>query len=164
MQSDGTKKTKSEHKMKRRWAGIVIVVAVIAIVAGFLWWQMSSQQPKLQLVNTTFEVEILQTEEDKIRGLSGTKSLAQNRAMLFDFEHEGTWGIWMKDMNYAIDIIWTDKDGKVIHIVKDAQPSSYPDTIFRPTAPARYVIETISGTIERTGLKMGDMITLPSGE
>lgn len=150
--------------MKRRWAQIVIVVAIIVFGMVFLWWQMFSRQPKLQLANTTFEATVLETKEDKIRGLSGTESLAKNQAMLFDFEHEDTWGIWMKDMNYAIDIIWIDSESRVIFMVADAQPSSYPDTVYKPSKQARYVIETISGTIERTGLKMGDIVTLPSGE
>ena len=150
--------------MNQRWVQIAIVVIILGIASGFLWWQNFNLQPTLKLVDTTFDVVILSNEKERIQGLSGTKTLPKNQAILFDFEYEDTWGIWMKDMNYAIDIIWTDSNGKVVYMVKDAQPSSYPNTVYKSSQLARYVIETISGTIDMTGLKKGDIVTLPSGK
>ncbi len=149
--------------MKQRWvkALVFFVIAVMGLVG--LWWSMPAQRTKLSLNNHSFQTTILRTDEERIRGLSGTKSLPGNKAMLFVFPHNDTWGIWMKDMNFPIDILWVNSSNKVVHIVKDAQPSSYPDTVFEPSEDARYVIETISGTIEETGIKKGDTVTLPSG-
>ena len=75
----------------------------------------------------------------------------------------------MKDMNYPIDIIWLNENKKFVHIVENAEPSTYNEEhpskseSFTPGELSRYVIEGISGTIERTGLKVGDTVTLPSG-
>jgi uncharacterized membrane protein (UPF0127 family) len=54
----------------------------------------------------------------------------------------------MKDMNFPIDIIWLDKDKKVVYIVKNAPPESYPYEHFEPKEEARYVLEVAAGTVE----------------
>lgn len=149
--------------MKQRWVKASIFFVIVVVGLAGLWLSMPVQKTKLSLNNHSFQTTILRTDEERIRGLSGTKSLPSNKAMLFVFPYDATWTIWMKDMHFSIDIIWVNNSNKVVHMVKDAQPSSYPDTIFKPNGDARYVIETISGTIEETGIKKGDTVTLPSG-
>ncbi len=151
---------------KKRYFGLLIVVIAVVLAGMFTWWQASSTQPTLNLAKD-YEVTILRDKDELIQGLSGTKTLAPNHVMLFDFGSEDKWSIWMKDMYFAIDIIWLDSGGKVVHMVKNAPPSSYVDNqnaeIFRPSQNARYVIEAVSGTIEGTGIKNGDIVNLPSG-
>lgn len=115
----------------------------------------------LQLGNRSYGVTILRTEAELQKGLSGTESLASDQAVLFVFPHEAKWGIWMKDMNYPLDILWLDRGSKVVHMVADARPSSYPKTTFTPNTKARYVIELPSGTIKATGISKGSFVTLP---
>lgn len=143
-----------------RWVGAVSV-AIILLSLYYLFLQSSLRQPTLSIENHVYTATILEEENELIRGLSGSDQLPPDHVMLFDFGKDSRWGIWMKDMNYPIDIIWLDKQARVIYMVQDAQPSSYPDTIYRPKQNARYVIEAVSGTIERTGLKVGDSVTLP---
>ncbi len=149
--------------MKKWWVKAAVCVVIVTVSLAGLWWSIPSQKTKLLLNNHSFQATILRTDKELIRGLSGAKSLAKNKAMLFVFPYDDTWRIWMKDMNFSIDVIWVNNSNKVVHMVKDAQPSSYPDTIFEPNEDSRYVIEVISGTIERTGVKKGDRVTLPSG-
>jgi len=103
----------------------------------------------------------MRTDAQLQKGLSGTKNLPADQAMVFDFPSDGQWGMWMKDMNYPIDMVWLNAKREVVYTVKNAQPSSYPKTIFKPTVAARYVIELPSGTIEKTGIKNGDPAGLP---
>jgi uncharacterized membrane protein (UPF0127 family) len=129
---------------------------------------MNIQQQAVGLHHHTYYVSIARKPEELQRGLSGTDSLAADRGMLFVFPKDDKWGIWMKDMNYPIDIVWLDKDAVVNYMVKNAQPSSYNavepvKSIMSPDKPARYVIELPSGTIERTGIVIGDPAGLPSG-
>ncbi len=151
---------------KGRYFGLLVAIIVIVFVGIFAWWQTSSNAPVLDLAKD-YKVTILRDEDELIQGLSGTKTLTTNHVMLFDFGSEDKWSIWMKDMYFAIDIIWLDSGGKVVHMVRNALPSSYIDDqnakIFRPSQNARYVIEAVSGTIEGTGIKNGDFVNLPSG-
>lgn len=137
----------------------------LAVIAGgtFLWWKMADDQAVLKLSGASYHITVLRTEDEREKGLSGSDSLPEGRAMVFEFPVEKKWGIWMKDMNYPIDIVWLNDDREVVYTVKNAQPSSYPDTIFMPDTDSRYVIELPGGTIERTGITKGQPAGMPSG-
>ena len=116
------------------------------------------QQPRvtLTLSRGTFQAKVVDTEVLREKGLSGTKELQLTDAMLFVFDENDKHGIWMKDMLFPIDIVWLDEKRKVIYMVKHAEPSSYPYTTYKPTKPARYVIEFPADTIERKDIIIGD--------
>ena len=73
--------------------------------------------------------------------------------MVFETDSEG--GIWMKDMNIPLDIVWLDKDKAVIYMVTDASPNLPQDKIFKPKSPARYILELSAGSIQKSGIKIG---------
>jgi len=90
-------------------------------------------------------------------GLSNTPALPDTIVKLFVFETSSTWGFWMKDMNYAIDIIWVDADKKVVYVAPLVSPATYP-TLFKPPVPALYVIETVSGFARTFGIEIGSEV------
>lgn len=106
---------------------------------------------------TSFRAERLETESERVKGLSGKKCIPNDVAMLFVFDKPDTYGFWMKDMNFSIDMVWLDGDKKVVYIQKNATPESYPQ-IFKPTKNALYVLEVASGTAEKLSLKEGDQL------
>ncbi len=97
------------------------------------------------------------TPEKRTQGLSGKAFLPSNTSMLFKFDKPDIHGIWMKDMNFPIDIIWLDKNKTIVNLISDADPSSYPH-VFYPPKESLYVIETRAGLIKDKGLKLGDEI------
>lgn len=145
------------------WAKRGIIVLAIVVGLGFLWWQMNNEQQVVRLHGNSYHMSVARTADERERGLSGTDSLPSDRAMVFVFPKDDKWAIWMKDMKYPIDIVWLNSDKVVVHMVKNAQPSSYPKTQFEPPQNTRYVIELPSGTIERTGISIGDPAGMPSG-
>jgi uncharacterized membrane protein (UPF0127 family) len=147
----------------RRWASTIVFGILFVGGVLFLGIRLQAQANELRLHGHSYHISIQRTDAEREKGLSGTASLAKNKAMLFVFPNDDKWRIWMKDMNYPIDIVWLDSDKNVIYVVKDAQPSSYPNTIFKSDKNARYVIELASGTIERTGISLGDPAGIPSG-
>lgn len=149
-------------KLSRQWVMRIVVALAVLAGAGYLLWQMTYAQQAIGLHHHTFYTTIVQKEAELEKGLSGTDSLPADHAMLFVFPNADKWGIWMKDMNYPLDIVWLNEDRVVIHMEKNVSPSSYPKA-FKPDQPARYVIELPSGTIEKTGIVIGDPAGLPSG-
>lgn len=146
-----------------RWAVRLFIAAVVTLVGVYIIVQrMNDQLTVVRLNKHSFNATILRSDEERQRGLSNTKSLPADQAMLFVFPYDTRPGIWMKDMKYPIDILWVNKNYQVVYLVKNAQPDSYPQ-VFQPTSLARYVIEVPSGTIEKTGIKNGDLVILPSG-
>ena len=52
----------------------------------------------ISIGGTVIYVDVADTEVLREQGLSGRLNLPEGRGMLFVFENDDTWGIWMKDM------------------------------------------------------------------
>lgn len=130
---------------------------------------MSEDQSTLRLDGVLYHISIMRTDAQLQKGLSGTSSLPSGDAMLFVFPQNEQPRMWMKDMNYPIDMVWLNDDKEVVHVEKDVKPSTYDkvdpskSTTFQSDSPAHYVIEFPAGTIDKTHIKNSDPVGLPSG-
>lgn len=102
-------------------------------------------------------LKVSDDNEERLLGLSGTKKLAPNEGMLFVFDLPGFHGIWMKDMNYSIDIVWLDVNKNVVHVEKNISPQSYPK-VYAPNTLATYVVELTAGTSSSLNINKGDKL------
>ena len=149
---------------------LLLIAAVVAVIVGVIVYMVESDTtsvaPAVSIKDTQLQATFAITDSQRTRGLSGAPILTGNQAKVFVFDDENTWSIWMKDMNGPIDIVWLDTSKKVVHIVSEAQPSSYPKTIFTPPTKSKYVIETTSGLMARSGIVVGDQATFdtPGGQ
>lgn len=105
-------------------------------------------------------VEVASTALTRTRGLSGRESLPPTEGLLLVFDESGYHGIWMKEMEFPIDIIWVDETLRVVDIRKNVSPHTYPRT-FEPRRPARFVVEVNANYAESFGIKIGDVVKLP---
>ncbi|RYZ86967.1 MAG: DUF192 domain-containing protein [Moraxellaceae bacterium] len=138
--------------------GTLIVLAAIFTAAALFAnnsQTVSRYDETITIGDINYQADIARTVTDLQHGLSDSPQIAADQAMVFIFPTLSKWGIWMKDMNYPIDILWLDKAKKVQHIVEDAQPDSYPETSFYPPSDARYVIELKSGTVKDKRITIG---------
>jgi uncharacterized membrane protein (UPF0127 family) len=107
----------------------------------------------------TFRVEVVDTDAERTRGLSGRTSFGSDEGMFFIFDTPDKHGFWMKDMHFPIDIVWFNESGRVIWIENDVPPDSYP-RIFRAPSPDKYVLELPSGIAARRGILIGDQMEI----
>lgn len=114
------------------------------------------QHPKnlvtLKISGQTIYLEKADTPEARQKGLSGRKTLAKNRGMLFIFDKPDTYCMWMKDTQIDLDILWLDENKVVTKIHKNVQPSTYPNS-FCPEKPAKYVVELRAGMVQKLNVK-----------
>jgi uncharacterized membrane protein (UPF0127 family) len=73
--------------------------------------------------------------------------------MWFIFPEDKVWKIWMKDMKMPIDIVWLDRDKKVVHIEENVEPDTEPHDVYQPPVPARYVLEMSAGSVQKFAIK-----------
>jgi len=104
-----------------------------------------------------YSLEVALSPEAQRTGLSYRESLADNTGMLFIFNELDNHGIWMKDMNFNLDILWVDENKQIVYLKQAVTPESFPD-IFTPNKPAKYVIEMSSGFISNENLQVGDKL------
>ena len=159
--------------MKKSLMGSIIVVLIITSLV-YLFRQKDETVPPVEVVvteemssglaqkqamlgSTVYTLDIADTHVLQEKGLSFRESLSPQTGMLFIFHTPDVYQFWMKDMKFAIDIIWLDENKKVVYIEEFVDPSTYPQS-FGPETPTQYVIEIPAGDTTKVGLKVGDLI------
>ncbi len=109
----------------------------------------------------TVQASIADSLSERIKGLSDTPFLPDNVVKLFAFGVPGEHSIWMKDMQYSLDILWLAQDGVIVHIEEQVAPESFPESFASPIE-AWFVVEAAAGFVEKNGIEKGDKVTLPT--
>jgi uncharacterized membrane protein (UPF0127 family) len=111
---------------------VVLLLVTVLFGLGWIWGSSRSldgyfsnpaidgTKEVINLTGSRLEVEVVNTPESLRRGLGGRTRL-ETDGMLFVYPSPQPVVFWMKDMLFAIDIIWL-RDGEVIGIERNAQP------------------------------------------
>ena len=89
-----------------------------------------------------WRLDIAATTDSRTLGLGKRPNYPTGQGMLFLFPTNEPHGFWMKDMNFAIDIIFL-RQGKVVSIERAFQPTD--ERIVIPTRPVDQVLEVNAG-------------------
>ena len=135
--------------------GLVLVLGSIFLF--FSKTPTNNQVKILQVGKKSFTVEVADTPDKRQQGLSGRSVLADGTGMLFIFDTPGQYGFWMKDMNFAIDIIWIDENYRIIDIDENLLPETYPK-VFYPDQPIKFVLEVPAGTVDSYHIATGTVV------
>lgn len=126
-----------------------------------------SQKSEVKINDLIIPVDVAKTEIQRRSGLSSLDSLPEEEGMFFVFAQKDVKPpFWMKDMKFAIDILWIN-EGKIVQIDKDAQPPA-PGTsddkllLYVPSQPIDYVLEVNAGFTDEHNIVIGDEIDLSS--
>ncbi len=161
---------------QRKTAGVLLSIAVLLglslmyrcgiqkICGSSLIEKVVRSGEEITLPQGRVYAEVVDTPASRAQGLSGRPSLAEDEGMLFVFDHSGKYGFWMKDMLFPIDMIWINEDQVVVHIERNATPSSYfvtnPPQTYVNTPDAKYVLEINSGASEKYGVYLGTKVKI----
>jgi len=160
--------------MKQRLSFLLLFFSIVVISAFFIFSGFSSDEKGsslnlngngsktvfLEIEGVKIKAEIAQSPEERKQGLSERENIEQNSGMFFVFENEGHHGIWMKDMNFPIDIIWIDESLNIVHIAESVSPETFPE-VFSPPIPARYVLEVNAGLALENKFGVGSKVFFP---
>lgn len=101
----------------------------------------------------TVEVEVVDTPEERQRGLMYRKHLAPMAGMLFIFERAEPHSFWMHNTLLPLDLIFITAEWTVLGIVENATPLT--DTPRSVPGASQYVLEVNAGFSRRHGLRAG---------
>lgn len=149
----------SRRKDVMSWGLIVLVLLAVGVTALYVLWPQLQPHTSLKLGDGVFAARVAKTPEELDKGLGGTRSLRSDQAMLFIYPRDAKWKVTMKDMNFPIDAVWLDANKKVVYIVKNVPPESYPYEDFTPKQEARYVVELPAGTVGPKAISIGTSAT-----
>jgi uncharacterized membrane protein (UPF0127 family) len=165
-------KPKSRHRMQ---IGISFTVIVIALVVIFMPKKienhttvstsapMFTKQGELTLINSndkpivSIDIEIADDDAKREVGMMGRPIMDERQGMLFIYEEEQLTPFWMRNTILSLDMIFINKQRKIITIHKNTKPFS--DDTYSPTAMTMFVLEVNAGFTEKYGIKEGDMVS-----
>jgi len=136
-------------------SGVVLLIGISFLFVIFP--NIFKAPTQLWLGDGVFDAKVALDDYSRKKGLSGANELKPTQVLLMAFPTDGKWGIWMKDMKMPIDIIWLNKDKKVIYMVKNASPETSILKTYEPKSPARYVIELPAGTVDSSAIKINSV-------
>ncbi len=111
----------------------------------------------------TIFAELAITPDQRTKGLMYRTRLAPDRGMLFTFTEPGYWTFWMKNTKMALDILWLDEKGTIVHIQHAAPICTRQDNLcprYRSIIPAVSVLELGPGRAETLNLTKGKTLKI----
>jgi len=122
-----------------------------------IWRDVEYGTMTASLNNQEVTLAIAADQPRRRLGLSGVEELPQDYGMIFVFPEERPHGFWMKQMNFPIDIAWLNSDKKIVKIMNNVAPETFPTT-FGAEVDSRYVIEVNAGFFETYGVEFGQEV------
>ena len=158
-------------------AQALIPISIAAVIIGVVGLMSIPSESKLESVEfpmgtikvdeIPLEVQIADTEPRRVRGLMFQDQLPYDQGMIFVFDKPGLYSLWMLNMQFSLDMIWFDQEGKVVHIEKDISPCKTPLEITTcqsivPDDAAVYVLEVTSGFVDQNNITKDSVLTIIS--
>jgi|WetSurMetagenome_2_1015567.scaffolds.fasta_scaffold24666_5 uncharacterized protein len=143
--------------MRHKIIIICIAAAFFALVYFYEFFEYGKEKGEVAIGKTIFKAEIVSSDSKRQKGLGARKKLCQKCSMLLVFPGQDLWGIWMKGMEFDLDIIWIS-GSRIIKIEKNVSKNS--KDIFFPKDPADKVLELNAGVTDRKGIKTGDAVEI----
>ena len=144
---------------------VLIPISLAAIIIGAAGIISIPSDAKLEAVDfpigtikiddQVLQVQIADTEPRRVRGLMFQEQLPYDEGMIFVFDESGFHSLWMLNMQFPLDMIWFDSDGKVVHIEKNVPPckSALETVTCTGVNPgeneAQYILEVTAGFVDK---------------
>ncbi len=106
-----------------------------------------------------FKVTTAARHDEQLIGLQGWTSLAADEGMLFVFPEVTQRPFWMKHIDIPLDILFIDSSGRVVDIIRHADPGS--ETPLLANSPFLAALEINADTATRLGIGKGDHVDHP---
>lgn len=141
--------------LKSSAAKTALALSVITFFGAVIFLLIPMRYQALTLGSAQIKITRATTKAQQVKGLSGRSNLKKDEGLLFVFsESSKEHCVWMKDMNFVIDVLWFDESKKIVETIDDLQPGTYPQT-FCPKQNVLYMLEVNSGSIQKNQWKIG---------
>lgn len=142
--------------MRARAVGLFAVALVmlhgVAACQGEPKVTISTKQGR----QVTFQVEVADTPAKREMGLQYRRQLTDDRGMIFIFPVESQQSFWMKNTPIPLDMIFINRDHKIVGIVEQTTPFSLESRSV--PAPSTYVLEIKGGLAKHYTIQAGDSV------
>ena len=134
------------------WRLLLLMALIVSSATG------CQAQPKVTILTRSgqevaFQVEVADTPAKRTMGLQYRKELGPDRGMIFLFPAEAPQSFWMKNTPIPLDMIFINRERKIVGIVEQTAPFSLDSRSVG--VPSQFVLEINGGLAQRHGLQAG---------
>lgn len=135
--------------------GLLALLALLALTA------CEASEPWVEAGGKRFLVEIAADDATRARGLMFRDQMDEDRGMFFLFRREEPRSFWMMNTLIPLDIIYLDRELRIVSIVENARPCRRaPCPAYPSRGPAQFVLEVNAGQAAALGLAPGDRVSV----
>jgi len=138
-----------------------LVTSVLAVsLLGLSTCSRKDSGPEVTINNTTWDVELATTPEQRYRGLSGRSKIPKGTGMLFVFPAPQVLSFCMRGCTVALDIAFIGPDMRVagIHTMR-VEPDLAGRITYSSVRAVQFALEVPGGELESGGVKPGSKVT-----
>jgi uncharacterized membrane protein (UPF0127 family) len=107
-----------------------------------------------------FQVEVVDTADERAEGLMRRESLPRFSGMLFVYERPQPVAFWMKNTLIPLDMLFFDAEGRLVRVKGQAQP--HDETPVVGGDGIQYVLEINGGLAAELGIDLGAELRHPA--
>lgn len=118
-------------------------------------------------VIASFNLKVADTHEKRAKGLMNVKSLNFNEGMIFVYDKDIVMNFWMKNTYIPLDIVFLDKNYRIIGIIENMLPVGGNNEILDNDIPrytinrkSRYAVEIPAFSVKKLGINVGDRLNI----
>ncbi|MEY2853557.1 MAG: hypothetical protein RL030_689, partial [Pseudomonadota bacterium] len=104
----------------------------------------------------TFRIWIADTPERVQQGLMWLRELPADHGMVFPLDEPRLMTMWMKNTYVPLDMLFFDREGRIVSISHDTRPLS--TEIIDSGGTVSGAVEILAGEAQRRGIAVGDRI------
>ena len=106
----------------------------------------------------TFKVKIVSDNKSREKGLMFVENLPEKYGLLFIFNRERVATMWMKNTLIPLDMLFIDKNNKIVRIARSTKPLS--EDIISSRYKVKSVLELNGNISKKKGIRIGDIIKI----
>lgn len=139
----------------------LLVLVLLLVSHGTRRGSADYQTKNISIASHQIQAYLADTEQKQQTGLAAFDKINQNRGMVFYFATPDKYAFWMKDMKFAIDIIWI-RDNKIVDISQNIQTETGKSdnklTKYYPASEVDTVLEVNTGWANKNKIRVGESI------
>jgi len=145
---------------KWQWYLLLLVIGLALIIKAYSYYWPKAQ---VTIGEKTIKVLVADNNRHWRKGLGGRKNLGRYHGMLFIFSTRGQHTMVMRDMEFALDIVWLN-NYKIVDIAPSVQPEPGKNdgqlTPYFSRLPSDMVLELPAGFTQTNGIKIGETVKI----
>ena len=160
-----------------RKAVVLLPTIIAAFIIGVLGLLLVPSEVKnrdlsfpvgtIKIDNDTIKVEVAKSNAERQRWLMFREDqIPLDSAMLLVYGKSDLYALWLINIQYDLDLIWFDENGKMVYAKENAQicksPFDASDCTYKNTSSAKYVLAASSGFIDNHNVSKQSTMTIIS--